>query len=363
MWLVLATLTASCVCLAADQEEPLVIVQDGKYGYIDHAGKIIIRPQFIYAEDFWRGLGTVYVCGHYLSVDSKGTLFPLRITIQGHLELRREGQKVGFVEANGQFKINPTFDDALPFSDGLAAVQIGGKWGFVDASGDLVIKPQFEAAFYFREGVAIAQSDSGDLLIDASGKVLASGFQSIDLVSDGRVPASHDDGREGYLDLRGKIAIPFLYDSVTRFSGALAAVKKEGKWAYVDRDGRLVIPFKFDTAGFFASGLAPATAGSRTGFIGTSGKFLFYLPFKYAPGFLTGDKESNLFIADSDVSRFWTDDNKFGYVNTSGRVIWGPIDGSPDHPPLLGWSEGDDTKSCEGVPESIRTKIARFFPR
>jgi WG containing repeat len=38
-------------------------MQDGKYGYIDHAGKVVIRPQFIWAEDFWGGLGTVYVCG------------------------------------------------------------------------------------------------------------------------------------------------------------------------------------------------------------------------------------------------------------------------------------------------------------
>jgi hypothetical protein len=350
----------SGVCVGANRTDPLVIVQDGKYGYIDHTGKIIIRPQFVWAEDFWEGLGTVFACGRYVSINSSGTVSPLRAAIRGHLEPKHEGSKSGFVDADGLFKISPIFDDALPFSQGLAAVQIDGKWGFIDAAGRQVIQPQFEAAFYFREGVAIAQSDSGDLLIDTSGKVLASGFQSMDLFSNGRVPASHDDGKEGYLDLRGKVAIPFLYDSVTRFSGGLAGVKKAGKWGYVDRDGRLVVPFKFDTAGFFASGLAPAMAGSRTGFIDTSGKFSFYLPFKYAPGFLTGDKESNLFIADADVSRFWTDDDKFGYVNTSGRVIWGPSAGSPDHPPLLGWSEEEKAMSCEGIPGPIKTAIEGF---
>ena len=225
MWLISVALTASCVCLGSDLDEPLVIVQDGKYGFIDHAGKIIIRPQFIYAEDFWHGVGTVYVCGRYLSIDSSGMLFPLRITLPGHLEPRREGQKVGFVEADGQFKINPRFDDALPFSDGLAAVQIGGKWGFVNASGHLVIKPQFEAAYYFREGVGIVEAGSGDELIDRSGKVLASGLQFVDLVFDGRVPATRD-GKNGYLDLRGKVAIPFIYEAGHRFSSGLAAVKK-----------------------------------------------------------------------------------------------------------------------------------------
>jgi hypothetical protein len=359
MWLVLVALMTSCVCLGRNEDEPLVIVQGGKYGYIDHAGRVIIQPQFIWAEDFWRGLGTVYVCGRYVSIDSSGVLLPLRVTIEGHLEPRHEGEKVGFVDASGQFKISPDFDDALPFSEGLAAVQVGGKWGFVDATGQLVIRPQFKTAFYFREGVGTAQLDSDYVLIDRSGKVLASGLQFVDLVFDGRVPAARG-GKNGYLDLRGNVAIPFIYEAGSRFSSGLAAVKKDGKWGYADTDGRLTIRFEFDEAGEFASGLAPVRIGGRTGFINTSGKFKFNLPFHYAPGFFTGENDSNLFIAETDVSRFWTDDNKFGYVNTSGKVIWGPTDGSPGHPPLLGWSEEDNKRSCEGIPESIRTKIAQF---
>jgi hypothetical protein len=85
--------------------------------------------------------------------------------------------------------------------------------------------------------------------------------------------------------------------------------------------------------------------------------------FSHAPGFLTGDEEDGFFIAESDVSRFFTDDEKFGYVNTSGRVIWGPTKGSPDHAPLLGWSDDEKAASCEGISESIKAAIARLFPR
>jgi hypothetical protein len=358
-WLALLAVGASCICFGRNQDEPLVIVQDGRYGYIDHSGKIIIQPQFIWADDFWRGLGTAYVCGRYVSIDSSGALLPLRVTVQGHLEPKREGQRVGFVDAQGHFKINPTFDDALPFSDGLAAVKVGNKWGFVDTAGRQVIQPRFNAAYYFREGVGTAELDSGDVLIDASGKTLASGFQFVDLVSNGRVPASRE-GKDGYLDLRGNVTIPFVYQSVRSFSGGLAAVKKEGKWGYVDQDGHPVIPFDLEEAGPFASGLAPARAGGRTGFINKSGKFSFYLPFSYAPGFLTGDHESDMFITDTDVSRFWTPDSKFGYINTSGRVVWGPSSGSPDHPPIMGWSDEENAKSCEGISETIRATIAGF---
>lgn len=361
-WALLFAVLVFDLAHAASKDEPLVVVQKGKYGYIDHQGKIVIRPQFIWADDFWRGLGSVYVCGRYVSIDPLGALLPLRVVVEGHLEPKKQGEKFGIIDASGQFTIAPTFDEALPFSEGLAAVRVGDKWGFVDSTGRIVIRTQFSAAFYFREGVGVAESDSGYMLIDRSGKVLAQGFQFVDLVADGRVPASRN-GKSGYLDLGGRVAVSFVYDGVTAFSGGLAAIEKGNKWGYVNRDGKVVIPPKFDHGGPFGNGLAPAMLGEHTGFIDKSGNFAFYLAFEQAPGFLTGDEESALFIAPADVSRFWTADGRFGYVNTLGQVIWGPIDGNPDHPPLLGWSEEDMTRSCEGIPEATRSKVAGFPDR
>jgi hypothetical protein len=274
----------------------------------------------------------------------------------------QKGEKFGFVDSSGEFRIAPTFEEALPFSGGLAAIRTGEKWGFIDSAGHLVIRPKFEAAYYFREGIALAKSDSEDILIDTSGQTIVRGFKILDLVADGRVPASRRE-KAGYLDLRGRVAITFVYDMVDMFSGGLAAVEKENKWGYVDRVGQLVIPLKFDEAGRFGSGLAPVRLGKTTGFIDRSGRFSFKLAFKQAPGFLTGDDESGLFIADTDVSVFYTEDGKTGYVNTTGKVIWGPTAGAPDHPPLFGWSEEEKTKSCEGLPEATRSKIAGFPDR
>src|SRR5437667_2016797 len=185
------------------------------------------EPRFIWAEDFWRGLGTVYVCGRYASIDPSGSLFPLWVAVAGHLEPKKKGERFGFVDASGQFKIAPTLDEALPFSEGFAAVRGGDKWGFVNTSGHVVVQPQFKSAYYFREGVAAAGLDSSDVLIDTSGKVLAQGFQVRELVADGRVPASRSE-KSGHLDLAGKVDIPFVYDGVAAFSGGLAAVRKSG---------------------------------------------------------------------------------------------------------------------------------------
>ena len=338
--------------------EPLVVVQNGKYGYIDHQGKIVIRPQFAWGMDFWQGLADVYVCGRVVSMDSNGSFHPRRVALAGELVPKRVGRKVGFVDAGGQFKIPPTFDDALPFSEGFAAVQVGEKWGFIDTKGHLVIGPQFEGAFYFREGVATVESEHGFLIVDKSGTALSGDYNMVEFIAEDRVPVLHGE-KWGFLDLQGKTVIPVMYESMRPFSGGLAAVQRGNKWGYIDSEGKEVIPFQFDEAGPFANGLAPARTGDESGFINSSGKYAFHLKFDYSAGFF-GSDSSGLFIADSDVARYWTKDHLFGYVNSSGKVIWGPSSEGPDHPPLDGWSEKDKVRSCDGVPESFQKAIASF---
>jgi len=50
------------------------------------------------------------------------------------------------------------FDDAGPFSEGLAAVGANGKWGYVDAR-ETVIEPKFSRAKGFSEGLAAVMVD------------------------------------------------------------------------------------------------------------------------------------------------------------------------------------------------------------
>jgi hypothetical protein len=56
-------------------------------------------------------------------------------------------------DATGKMVINPQFDGANEFSDGLAAVRIGGyltgKWGFIDKQGKMAINPQFDQSVDF----------------------------------------------------------------------------------------------------------------------------------------------------------------------------------------------------------------------
>ena len=84
----------------------------GKWGYIDKAGKIVINPQFDDAFDFSEGLAPVAI-----------------------------GDEWGYIDKGGKFVINPQFDGALVFSEGLAMVGIGDKFGYIDKAGNYIWNP------------------------------------------------------------------------------------------------------------------------------------------------------------------------------------------------------------------------------
>ena len=67
---------------------------------------------------------------------------------------KRSDEKWGFVNSDQCWVIDPQFGMALPFSEGLARVQLGNKYGFIDRSGQMVINPQFDYASSFSEGLA-----------------------------------------------------------------------------------------------------------------------------------------------------------------------------------------------------------------
>jgi len=109
-------------------EGPLVVVKDGRYGYINHKGEIAIQPQFFWASDFENGFAPVYVCGREVWIDEVGRPVARRSGNSQKLEPRRLGEKIGFADPAGRFRIRPIFDDVLPFSDGMAAVRVDDLW-------------------------------------------------------------------------------------------------------------------------------------------------------------------------------------------------------------------------------------------
>jgi len=342
------------------ESENLLVVPDasGRFGFIDVHGTMVIQPMFVWANNFYDGYGEVFVCGRHAFIDRSGHLFPYPPGIPGikdELRARQVGNKWGFADWTDKLVIPAIFDETLiGFSEGLAPVKKDEAWGYIDRRGKFVIPPRFKDANYFYDGIAAVETeDSLEFLIDRTGKILPRNYDQLKGVStEGRIPAELA-GRVGYLNDQGEMVIPPQFQAGWPFREGLAAVESNDQWGYIDRDGKLVIPFQFAAAEEFSLGLAAVFLNDgRTAFIDKSGKVAFYLNFAAVSGFWA-----------SGVTDFWTKDNKYGYVDKSGRIIWGPIQQSTVYTRRFDpWSEQDIKSSCEGIPVEMK-KRARTLPR
>ncbi|MDR1756701.1 MAG: WG repeat-containing protein [Culturomica sp.] len=94
--------------------------------------------------------------------------------------------KMGFANMNGDIVIQPAFSTVLPFSEGLAAfciggmkvqekehsIRRGGKWGFVDTTGQIVIPAQFDRVRSFNDGRTTVEKSGTYYKIDKKGNVI-----------------------------------------------------------------------------------------------------------------------------------------------------------------------------------------------
>ncbi len=124
------------------------IREDGKFGYIDNTGKIVIPVQYENTFGFREGLAGVRINGKHGYIDRTGKLvipaiFDSTYAFREGLAWVKQDGKYGYIDKAGNIVIPPQFDDAEDFSEGLAAVKIGKLYGYIDRTGKMVIPPRF----------------------------------------------------------------------------------------------------------------------------------------------------------------------------------------------------------------------------
>jgi len=165
---------------------------DGKWGYKDARGKVVIAPRFVLAQDFSpQGIAPV--------VDDTGW---------------------AYIEGKGKIVIRPWVVDNGPdyFREGVARFAANGKLGFFNQSGKVVVKPRFDFAWPFAEGRAVVCQGCRE---EAAGEH--------------RVVTG---GKWGFINKKGAIVVPLKFERAESFQNGRAHVKLDGQWRYVDRKGK-----------------------------------------------------------------------------------------------------------------------------
>lgn len=198
----------------------------------------------------------------------------------------------GFIDHDGEWVVEPAFEELAPMSESLAAAQQGGRWGFVDAQGSWTIEPRYEEVRSFSEGLAAVRRGDTWSFVDRSGETVITGPFGDANSFEGGMAAVRTDAGWGFVDHRGEFVIPPQFEellaesefdgtfgSLSCFSEGLCAARVESGWGYIDRAGRWVVPPSFDEAGWFREGLAAvrertADGPGDVGFIGRSGEWV-----------------------------------------------------------------------------------------
>lgn len=112
--------------------------------------------------------------------------------------------RAGFIDSTGSQIVEFSYDDARPFSCGLASVKCGELWGAVDSAGSLTIEP-------------VSHSPFG--------------------ISDDRIVYSVN-GKRGIMSLDGKVIVGPKLRVLLEFQEGASPMSVDRLYGFVGRDGQ-----------------------------------------------------------------------------------------------------------------------------
>lgn len=336
---------------------------NGKWGFINSAGKFAIEPIFDQVVEFHEGLAAVRtgaiinkpkaalfgLVGHWKYIDQTGHVVIDRegnsfseglatVLVPGKwnvslLGFSKEHGRYGVINKDGRMVVPAKYRVIKPFSEGLAVfcekdpIDPNAKYGYLNACGEVAIEPVYDGAVAFSEGLALVRFSGKLAFINRAGEIVTSlPYEGAHPFSEG-LAAVKKNNKWGYIDKSGRVVIPFKFPAVKSFSEGYAAVIEEGKIGYINKNGEYVIkprfpyfsrwktPFGRHYNPFFSSfseGLAPVmTENLKWGYINKKGEFVIKPKFDLAGQFT----ESFAKVAVGD---------KLGYINKQGEYIWEP---------------------------------------
>lgn len=213
-----------------------VLNEDQKFGYIDPSGKEVIKCSYDYADQFSEGLALVGTendyDGKYGFIDTKGKVV------------------IPFQANRGYGSFNEGF--CWFFDSGSEADAWDGKFGTIDKKGKTVIAPSsaIQDANAFQGGVAVFGDGEYYGLINARGKQIV--LPKYDWMA--QLPAGIVVGKGekwGVIDCKGKdiFSLTSAYNDITPIGKGRFVVMDGNKFRIVDKNGKQLCKNEFEDFG------------------------------------------------------------------------------------------------------------------
>jgi hypothetical protein len=281
-------------------------------------------------------LSFLFFLSGYLVLSDERMLYP--ITDNG---------KLGYINEYGNVVIDPIYLSGGEFNEGLAPVRLNGKYGFINQAGQFSIAPEYDYASDFNKGWAVVYKNGQQLFIDRQGrKRIDDAYKSVIFLSGTRGAVETYMGKNGIINLlTGELLVDTVFDSMSSFDNGIAIVRRSKKRnqkkaneeiGVIDSAGRIVVPFGLYTEiSNFSDGYAVVSMddkqsrdGSIDGVIDAAGKLIFSRRQK-DKCYLDGDFHEG--VAKISLYKYWIPEEKGvystsekryeGYINLSGVIV------------------------------------------
>ena len=186
--------------------------------------------------------------------------------------------KYGFMDFEGNIIIEASYDVLNEINTGIFLTQKDGKAGLIDKDKNEKVAFNFKNIYYNQKaGIYIAENeDLTQTLIDSNfqTKVVGilselntdKGYMKIkvddsykyynfrfeekdikDIYVNNKIFVSKKDGKYGFIDTKENVVVDYIYDDATELNEyGFAAIKKDGLWGAIDKEGNIVIDPKYN---------------------------------------------------------------------------------------------------------------------
>ena len=204
--------------------------EDGKWGFVNKDGKVVIKAKYDSAGEFNEGLAMVVI-----KAEPDNT--------------------VSFINKSGKDVIKlPRGTEAKPIvSEGMIIYSDNGRdtYGVMNIKGDKIIKPSkdFRAINYFKDGLAAFYDGDRWGVIDKKGQVVVRAKYDYATPDNGMILVV-DRGKTGYLSYDNEEVIRPDYEREMPFYDKNTIVKDGNKFIIIDKKGERVGKMDFAACNF-----------------------------------------------------------------------------------------------------------------
>ncbi|AEH01914.1 WG repeat-containing protein [Lacinutrix sp. 5H-3-7-4] len=201
------------------------VLEGDKWGVIDKNGNYYIKTEYDGVSKVYNNLVTakkgeqngLIVNGTFKAVDGAEKVWDF--SVNPEIAYAKKDGKIGFINKNGDWIVEPQFDKVRAFVNGLAPVLKNKKWGYIDTSGTLVIPHQYrDAEIFSKDGLAPVKLNKFWGFIDKTGKLVIEDRYAI---TAGGFSIFKKNNQKGFID-------------------GLARVKDKKTWVYINTKGEVL---------------------------------------------------------------------------------------------------------------------------